>query len=103
LIFIWKALVAFCPWVHQTVWCTSNTAQSLIPFLNKMSRLLKFIGHLSHWTVRWHIGLTGATWWPLAKLTWPAQTARRPLVRRAAGTPDSLVHTEQSGAHWTVR
>jgi hypothetical protein len=24
---IWKALVAFCPWVHRTVWCTLDSEQ----------------------------------------------------------------------------
>jgi hypothetical protein len=34
LIFIWKALVAFCPWVHWSIRCTSGSEQYTISFLS---------------------------------------------------------------------
>jgi hypothetical protein len=30
---IWKAMIAFCPWVHRIVRCTPDTTQSSICFL----------------------------------------------------------------------
>jgi hypothetical protein len=57
--FIWKALVDFCLRVHQTVRCTPDTAQSLIPFLNQPSQPLLVVGHLAHRTVRCNLVTVG--------------------------------------------
>jgi hypothetical protein len=79
LIFIWKALVAFCPRVHRTVRCTSNSAQSAIPYNRPRRPLSQPLGPL----VVEHIGLSGGAFRPLAQQTWPPCGHRwmRPLVR----------------------
>jgi hypothetical protein len=50
--FIWKALVAFCPWVHRTVRCTPDIQQCAISFLKRPSRPLAIPPRLAHRTVR---------------------------------------------------
>jgi predicted DNA-binding WGR domain protein len=59
LVFIWKALVVFCPWVHWTVRFTPDTAQSSIPFLNQSRRPLPVVGHLTHRTVQCNLVTIG--------------------------------------------
>jgi hypothetical protein len=80
---IWKALVAFCSWAHRTEQC-------VIPFLFWQSRPLQLLTLVAHRTVRCDLLTVGwATCHPLI--------ARSTVARGAAGTPDSLVHTRQSG------
>jgi hypothetical protein len=58
--FIWKALVAFYPRVHQTIRCTPDSKQCVIPFLVWQSRPLLASGPMAHWTVR--CGLVTVGW-----------------------------------------
>jgi hypothetical protein len=89
LIFIWKALVAFCPWVHRTVQCTPNTEQLMISFLPCRSRPL----------ITWHTiqsdGAPNSLVQPSDRLLgWrgPRRLCDRALTRFAAGISDSLVN-----------
>jgi hypothetical protein len=62
LIFIWKALIAFCLRVHRTVRCTPDSEQSQVSFLLWRSQPLLATGPMAHQTVRWRTGQSGATW-----------------------------------------
>jgi hypothetical protein len=67
---IWKALVAFCPWVHRTIRCTPDTAQC-----NDYESLIGWFPLLGG------TGLSGAPndYWPCANVS---------SSRWLAGTPD---------------
>jgi hypothetical protein len=77
---IWMALVAFC--------LTVNSAR-----FPSFSREADRCSHRSPW----HTKQSGATFWPLAEPHVTRWSHGRPLARGAAGTPNRLVHTGQSG------
>jgi hypothetical protein len=100
----WKALVAFCPWVHRTVRCTTGqwTVRDFLPCLVKPTIAATIL--VAHRTVRWCTKQSDVAWWPLAK------SACRPLIawpivgwtlcwhtRQSSGASDSPV------GHQTVR
>jgi hypothetical protein len=98
-----KAILAFCRLAHQTVRCTTGHCPVRISFLIWRSRPLQ---SWSRWRTRHcpvHIGQSGAPsdrWLghvsraDCAADRWPG----RPLVHRTVRcTPDSPVHTGQSG------
>jgi hypothetical protein len=102
--FIWKALVAFCPWVHRTVRCTPDIQQCAISFLKRPSRPLAIPPRLAHRTVRCTPDMSGAVRRPLARATCLPRGRRRlrPTVGRRR-EPLAGWLTGQSGAHRTVR
>jgi hypothetical protein len=57
-------MITFCPWVHRTICCTSNTAQCAIYFLNQSSQLLLAFDRLEHKTVRWVLSIVAEMMWP---------------------------------------
>jgi hypothetical protein len=79
---IWKALVAFCPWVHRTIRCTPDTKHCVIYFHLWPSRPLNQPMEPS---VAWHTGhiwCTWTAWWCLLTVD-PADEAavdRAPTV-----------------------
>jgi hypothetical protein len=92
-----KAILAFCRLVHRTVRCTTGHCLVRISFLLWRSRPLALesrwrIGHCLM-----HTGQSGAPFRPLARPRVSRGSRGRPLVRPTVGSPDSLVHTGQSG------
>jgi hypothetical protein len=86
-----KAILAFCRLAHRTVWCTTGHCPVRISFLIWRSRPLALWSH-------WRTGQSGA---PLPTVGSATCLAR--IARPTVGSPDSPVHTGQSGAHRTVR
>jgi hypothetical protein len=92
LIFIWKALIAFCLWAHRIVRCTPDSEQFTISCL---------LCEADHWQplAPWHTGQSdGASdslvhpsdrWLGWCDSRW---SRGRLLVRHVDGTPSSLVN-----------
>ena len=66
-------------------------------------RPLKIWEPLAHRTCPVHTGQSGVPLRPLARPRVARRSRGRPLARPTVGSPDSPVHTGQSGAHRTVR
>jgi hypothetical protein len=87
----------------DTVRCTTGHCPVRISFLLWRSQPLALWSRCRTGHCPVHTGQSGAPFRPLA---WPRVSHRsrgRPLARPTVGSPDSLVHTGQSGAHRTVR
>jgi hypothetical protein len=86
---IWKAIVAFCPWVHWTVRCTTRqwTLRDFLPFLAKPT--IAAMTPLAHQKVQCSLVTIGEVH------ASPTDCA----VDRWRGHD---CYTGQSGAHWTV-
>jgi hypothetical protein len=92
-----KAILAFCRLAHRTVRCTTGHCPVRISFLIWRSRPLQSwsrwrTGHCSV-----HTGQSGAPFRPLARPRVSRGSRGRPLARPTVGSPDSPVHTGQSG------
>jgi hypothetical protein len=85
-----KAILAFCCLAHRTVRCTTGHCPVRISFLIWRSRPLA-LGS------RWRTGQSGAPSRPLARPRVSRGSRGRPLARPTVGSPDSMVHTGQSG------
>jgi hypothetical protein len=94
---IWKALVAFCPWAHRTVRCSTKqwTVHNLLPSLVKATVA-------SHWSCGTPDSLVAyrTVWCYLLTVGWA--TCHSLIARSTVGWARGW-HTGQSGAHRTVR
>jgi hypothetical protein len=85
---IWKAIVAFCPWAHQTVnnaWFSSFSGEA---------------DRCSHGPP-WHTGQSGVTFRPLVKSTCRPLIARPTVGLSAAATPNSLVNYSRGSSNFS--
>jgi hypothetical protein len=95
--FVWKALVAFYPWVQQTVRCTPDSEQYAISF---------HISHTDRSIICCILCLLGTPDSPVAhRIVWCCHVSTVDYVPSVGangshllpGSPDSPVHTGQSG------
>jgi hypothetical protein len=85
---------------HRTVRCTPDTVRCPIYFHKQRSRPLQTVEiwePMAHRTCPVHTGQSGAPFRPLARPRVARGFRGRPLARPTVGSPDSPVHTGQSG------
>jgi hypothetical protein len=92
-----KAILAFCRLAHRTVRCTTGHCPVRISFLFWRSRPLEIWSHWRTGHCPVHTGQSGAPFRPLALPRVARGLHDRPLDRLTIGSPDSPVHTGQSG------
>jgi hypothetical protein len=92
-----KAILAFCRLAHRTVRCTTGHCPVRISFLLWRSRPLALWSHWRTGHCPVHTEQSGAPFRPLARPHVSRGSRGRPLARPTVGSPDSPVHTRQSG------